>query len=244
MNETITTEAPARGASEGDAEACNRPELTTTTSIAGTATHATPTLRDRNRMVVAWADQFDRKYREFCKTLGWRMDWQQEAVNIRITKLREHHRKNFPDISRRTVQRLLRDLERCEVVKRIEQFRDDGSQSSNRYVINFARIIKNGVGVYIGPPDEALSQFGNAVTVQVTPEPKPEAARERDYPRFANCAKCYEWAECQGKDGLCQVCQDRTAPEVPDASQSFAERHGLRRLKPAHAAYMTREGVK
>jgi Ferric uptake regulator family len=144
-----TKEAPSRRASDGDAEAYNRPDLNTGTSVA-----PRPTMRDRNRMVVEWADQFDKKYRNLCKTLGWRMDWDQGAVFATVQTIRKHHRKNFPDISRPTVYRRLGELEKAGVIKRVHQYRDDGSQRSSRYLINFSRVIQHGEGVYVGPPDE------------------------------------------------------------------------------------------
>lgn len=167
MTYTTKEAPPLGGASNGDAVAYNRPghrvqDERDVSTIPDRPTKAE--LTRHNRDVVSWADQFDPKYRNICKTLGFMADIRTFTAYFRIETFRDHYRKRYggKQISRMTVYRRFRELEDAGVIKRTAQYRDDGSQRSSKYEVNYFYIIQNGVSVYIGPPDDIDAEVSRA----------------------------------------------------------------------------------
>ena len=185
MTTAATKEAPAWGASNGDAEAYNRGQIQSATStngarIANLDGPVQTTLYDHNRMVVEWGDQFDRKYRRTVKVIGFMTDRESHECFFKVSTLRHKYRTRWrADISRATLFRHLSDLKDAGVITVKPRYWPNGQQRESLYQVHFGVVIRGGITAAADYPADLGGQNEDWPTLaDLLAEDKPPTAAE------------------------------------------------------------------
>ncbi|MBV9451020.1 MAG: hypothetical protein JO345_34545 [Streptosporangiaceae bacterium] len=156
--------------------------------------NASQQLRDHNRRVVRWAEQFDRKFHDTVLVLGWAGDKDGLTPRRRSRKSlvalsAEHARKGRIDkpLTEITLRRHLAELEALgaiTVMRSKQGFSDKrrGAQAANAYLPNYAVVIRNGQA-------EPWEGFWAPLEDDYSPrdEPRKRVTEPRDEPRMSPC---------------------------------------------------------